>query len=305
MAVIVLGLTRLAAQSGQSSSPAKADKPPESIRINVELVNVAFSVRDKKGKLVTDLNQEDFKIFENHLEQQVTNFSRETDLPLAVSLLIDSSASIREKLKFEQEATMEFFHSTLRRKIDRGMLVSFDIAIDILQDFTDDPDLLTKAVKKIKPGGGTKMYDAIYLACQEKLKNDPAPRKALLLISDGDDNSSNQDLETVVEVARRSDVSIYAISTNSSGFFGMASPKLDKVLKVLAEETGGRALFPFKADELALSFMDISQELRSQYTLAYRTTNPVRDGTFRSIRIDCARKDMKIKTRKGYYAQKS
>jgi Ca-activated chloride channel homolog len=295
----------MAAQSDKPiTAPPKSDRP-ESIRINVELVNVAFSVRDKKGKLVNDLAKEDFKIFENNVEQSVTNFARETDLPLAVALLIDASASIREKLTFEQEATIDFFHTTLRRKVDRGMLVSFDVAIDILQDFTDDPDLLTKAARKIKSGGGTKMFDAIYLACQEKLKNDPAPRRALILISDGDDNSSNQDIGTVIDIARRADASIYAISTNSSGFFGMASPKLDKVLKTLADETGGQALFPFKAEDLAKSFLDISQELRSQYSLAYRSTDPLRDGAFRSLRIECARKDMKIKTRKGYYARKS
>jgi Ca-activated chloride channel family protein len=294
----------MAAQTNQSpATPPKSDRP-ESIRVNVELVNVAFSARDKKGKLVNDLSKEDFKIFENSVEQNATNFSRETDLPLAVALLIDASASIREKLAFEQEATIDFFHSTLRRKVDRGLLVSFDVAIDILQDFSDNPDLFTKAVRKIKPGGGTKMFDAIYLACQEKLKNDPAPRKALILISDGDDNNSNQDINTVIDIARRADTSIYAISTNSSGFFGMESPKLDKVLKTLADETGGQALFPMKAADLGKSFLDISQELRSQYSLGYRSTNPAKDGSFRSIRIECARKDIRIKTRKGYYAQK-
>lgn len=301
---IVTGCLIAAQTNKPAATPQKPDRP-ESIRVNVELVNVAFSARDKKGKLVNDLSKEDFKIFENNVEQGATNFSRETDLPLAIALLIDASASIREKLAFEQEATIDFFHTTLRRKVDRGLLVSFDVAIDILQDFTDDPDLLTKAVRKIKPGGGTKMFDAIYLACQEKLKNDPAPRKALILISDGDDNNSNQDISTVIDIARRADTSIYAVSTNSSGFFGMESPKLDKVLKTLADETGGQALFPFKAADLAKSFLDISQELRSQYSLGYRSTNPVKDGAFRSIRIECARKDIRIKTRKGYYAQKS
>jgi Ca-activated chloride channel homolog len=294
-----------ASQAGKpAAAPPKVERP-ESIKVNVELVNVIFSARDKKGKLVNDLSKEDFKVFENNQEQTVTNFARETDLPLAIALLIDASASIREKLQFEQEASMDFFLSILRRKVDRGMLISFDIAIDILQDFTDDPELLNKAIRKIKPGGGTKMLDSVYLACQEKLKNDPAPRKALVLISDGDDNSSNQDIETVIDVARRADTSIYAISTNSSGFYGMAAPKLDKVLKILADETGGQALFPFKATDLGKSFLDISQELRSQYSLAYRSTNPAKDGSFRSLRIDCRRKDVKIKTRKGYYAQKS
>ncbi|MGH9963007.1 MAG: VWA domain-containing protein, partial [Pyrinomonadaceae bacterium] len=220
----------------------------------------------------------------------------------ALALLIDSSTSIRDKLKVEQEAAIDFFHTTVRRRIDNAMLISFDSTVDILQPFTDDPDQLTKAVRRLKPGGGTKMFDAIHLACQEQLGKEPGKRRILVLISDGDDNMSFELLDSTREAAPRADVSIYAISTNTSGFFGMAAPKNDKTLKRLAEETGGRAFFPNKIDEMAMNFQEISQELRHQYSLAYRSTNRKRDGSFRSIRIETARKDVRMQHRKGYYS---
>jgi VWFA-related protein len=290
--------------SQSSSSPAsaaKATRTQERLRVDVELINVSFSVLDKKGKLVTDLSQDEFKIYEDNKAQEITNFARETDLPLTVALLIDTSTSIRDKFKFEQDAAVDFFHSTLRRKKDKGLLMSFDSTIDLLQDFTDDPDQLTKAVDRLKTGGGTKMFDAIYSVCQEKLKSEAGSRKILVLISDGDDNLSVESLASTLEMAQRAEVTIFAISTNSSGFFGMSSPKNDKVLKKLAEDTGGRAFFPPKIEDLAQSFHEISQELRSQYSLAYRSANPNKDGTFRSIKIATSRKDVKIKSRKGYY----
>jgi Ca-activated chloride channel homolog len=299
------GLVAVPFLSQSNTNPAptpKATRTQERLVVDVELINVSFSVLDKKGKLVTDLSQDEFKIYENDKAQKITNFARETDLPLTVALLIDTSTSIRDKFKFEQEAAIDFFHTTLRRKKDKGLLMSFDSTIDLLQDFTDDPDQLTKAVKRLKPGGGTKMFDAIYLVCQEKLKNEAGSRKVLVLISDGDDNLSLESLASALEMVQRAEVTIFAISTNSSGFFGMASPKNDKVLKKLAEDTGGRAFFPPKVEDLAQSFHEISQELRSQYSLAYRSTNPNKDGSFRSIKIATSRKDVKIKSRKGYYA---
>jgi len=290
--------------SGAPSQP-KTDSPPERLRIEVALVNLSFSVRDKKGQLITDLAQGNFKIYENNKLQEISNFGRETDLPITVALVIDTSTSIRDKFKYEQEAAIDFFHTTLRRKKDKGLLLSFDSNVELLHDFTDDPDALTKAVRALKPGGGTRMFDAILQVCQEKLKAEVGSRKILILISDGDDNLSSESLESALEMAQRADVAIFAISTNSSAFFGMSSPKNDKVLKRLADETGGRAFFPLKIDELAQSFQDITQELRSQYSLAYRSNNPNRDGAFRSIKIDMDRRDLRVKARKGYYAPKN
>ncbi len=295
------GQPSLSQSSHKSGELSKDVQTREKIVVDVDLVNVSFAARDKKGRLVTDLTKEELKMFENDKPQTITYFSRETDLPLAVALLIDTSTSIRDKLKVEQEAAIDFFHTTLRRKKDKGLLMSFDSIIEVLQDFTDDADLLTKAVRKLKPGGGTKMFDAIHKICLEKLQNEPDSKKVLILISDGDDNMSFETLESVVEIAQRAVVSIFTISTNTSGFFGMESPKYDKILKKLAEETGGRAFFPPKIDDLAKSFQDISQELRSEYSLAFRPSHSDEAGAFRTIKLESTRKGVKLRARKGYY----
>ena len=166
--------------SGQfvgTPAPTAGGDAKKSIVVEVELVNVVFSAVDKKGKVVTDLTREDIKIEENDKEQTITNFTRESDVPLAIALLIDTSTSIRDKLKVEQEAAIDFFHTTIRRRLDKATLLSFDSTIDLLQPFTDNPDELTKAVRKLKPGGGTKMFDAIQLACQEQLKKESGKRR--------------------------------------------------------------------------------------------------------------------------------
>jgi Ca-activated chloride channel homolog len=274
---------------------------PKNIIVNVELVNVLFTVTDRRGKLVTDLDKNELKLYEDNKPQSITNFSRETDLPLTIAVLIDTSTSIRDRFKFEQEAAIDFLYRTLRPKKDKALLITFDSAIELVQDFSDNPEVLAKAIRQVRPGGGTKMLDALYLACQEKLKGETG-RKIIILISDGDDNLSLETVSSTLEMAQRSDVALFAISTNSSGFFGLTAPKADKLLKRLAEETGGRAFFPFKAEDLSQSFQDISTELRSQYSLAYRSSNPGRDGTFRAIKIESERKNVKVKSRKGYYA---
>jgi Ca-activated chloride channel family protein len=305
LTVTLLISSGIGLSQSSTSVPAahpKADRTQERLRVDVDLVNLSFSVRDKKGNLVTGLNRGDFKIYENNKLQEITNFAHETDLPISIAMLIDTSSSIRDKFKFEQEAAIDFFHTTIRRKKDKGLLLTFDSNIELLHDFTDDPDALTKAVRAIKPGGGTKMFDAIHQVCQEKMKNEAESRKILVLISDGDDNLSEGTLESTLEMAQRADVSIFTVSTNSSALFGVSNPQNDKILKRLAEETGGRAFFPLKIEELAQSFQDISDELRSQYSLAYRSTNGNRDGSFRTIKIDVDRRDLKVKARKGYYA---
>ena len=281
----------------------KADESDKAknLVMNVDLVNVLFTVTDRRGKLVTDLSQKELKLLEDNRVQSITNFSRETDLPLTIALLIDTSTSIRDRFKFEQEAAIDFLYRTIRPRKDKGLLITFDSAIELVQDYSDNPELLAKAIRQVRPGGGTKMLDAIYLACQEKLKSETG-RKLIILISDGDDNLSLETVNSTLEMAQRSDVAIFTISTNSSGFFGLTAPKADKLLKRLADETGGRAFFPFKAEDLSQSFQDIATELRSQYSLAYRSSNVNRDGTFRAIKIEPERKNVKVKSRKGYYA---
>ncbi len=296
----LLAPTLLAQSTGQrqDSPPSKS---PNNLVVNVDLVNVIFTVMDRRGHLVTNLEKGDFLLYENNAPQQITNFARETDLPLSIALLIDTSTSIRDRFKFEQEAAIDFLTKALRPRQDKALLISFDTGIDLVQDFTDDLKLLDESIHQVRPGGGTKMLDAIYLACEEKLRGERG-RKVLIIISDGDDNLSIRTVAATLEMAQKSDVTIFCISTNSAGFFGVKAPQADKVLKKLAEETGGRAFFPFKAEDLSHSFQDIGDELRSQYSLGYKSSNPARDGSFRTIRLETERKNLKVKSRRGYYA---
>ena len=278
------------------------DNPQEIISVDVQLVNVLFTVKDKKGKFVSDITPERVKIYEDGKLQKITSFSKQFDQPLAVALLIDTSSSARATIKVQQEAAIDFFHNTISRKKDKGLLMSFDSTIEVLQDFIDDRDRLTRATKSLRIGGGTKMFDAIQFACQEKLVKEIGMRRILVIIGDGDDNMSYETLDSVIQIAQQSDVSMYTISTNSSGFFGMSEPKQDKILKKLAVATGGNPYSPAKIDDLALSFYKISEELRNQYSVAYRSTNKTRNGAFRKIKIDVKGKKLKLQYRKGYYA---
>jgi VWFA-related protein len=312
--VLVLMLTSLAAgQRGQRASApagqqvASASKTPDdqTLSVNVDLVNILFTVADRKGKFVTNLKKEDFKVFEDERGQTISNFSSESDLPLTIALLVDTSGSIRDKLKFEEDAAIEFFYSTLQRGKDKALLISFDSGVDLLQDFTDDPEKLANEIRKIRAGGGTSLYDAIYLAVNKKLAGQSG-RRVVILITDGDDNSSRVSLTETLEAAQKNDITIYSISTNSSAFFGSKEQERgDKTLKKFSEETGGKAFFPLKIQDLASSFLDIHDELRSQYQIGYRTTNPKLDGTFRKIRLDVTDRRYKARARSGYYMPKA
>jgi len=299
--MVVVAVTA-AAQNSQDA-PRPADN--QIISVNVDLVNVLFTVADRKGKFITSLTKDDFKIFEDNKSQVITNFSNETDLPLTIALLVDTSGSIRDKLRFEQEAAIEFFYSALKRNKDKASVISFDSGVDLLQDFTDDPEKLSEAIRKIRAGGGTSLYDAIYLAVTEKLSKQTG-RRVVILISDGDDNSSRMSLTETLEAAQRNDVSIYSISTNNTAYFASNEQQRgDKTLKRFSEETGGRTFFPFKLQELAANFQDIGMELRSQYQLAYRSGNDKADGTFRRIRVDVTNRQYAAKARTGYYAPRA
>jgi VWFA-related protein len=188
--------------------PQKTEPNPESLVVNVDLVNVLFTVTDRKGKLVTDLDKPNLKLYEDNRPQTITNFARETDLPLTIAVLIDTSSSIRDRFRFEQQAAIDFLYRTLRPQKDKGLLITFDSAIELVQDYTDNPEVLAKAIRQVRPGGGTKMFDAVYLACQEKMKGESG-RKIMILISDGDDNLSLETLAGTLEMAQKSDVYIY------------------------------------------------------------------------------------------------
>jgi Ca-activated chloride channel family protein len=261
-----------------------------------------FTVTDKHGKFIKDLKKDDFKVLDDKLPpMSVVDFRSETDLPLRVGLLIDASNSIRDRFRFEQEAAMYFLSQVVRPKSDRAFVLGFDTTPEITQDFTDDTEKLARGVRMLRPGGGTAMFDAIFYACRDKLlkatANGPV-RKAIILVSDGDDNQSRVTLQESIEMAQRAEVIVYAISTNVSN---IKMPG-DKIMEKLAEATGGRAFFPFKIEDVSNSFAEIQDELRSQYAMAYKPANFAADGRYRSIDITAENKKYHVRARRGYFA---
>lgn len=304
-----LGLLRAVAavdSTPQNPPPQENNQPSTVIKVPVDYVSVLFTVTDKKNRYVTNLKQSDFKVYEDDKPQTIQIFRSETDLPLKIALLVDASASITGKLKFEQEAAIAFLQSIVRRKQDEALLITFDAGVELVQDFTDDIDSLSKGIRAIRAGGGTALYDAIQRVCQEKMLTQRGNyRKVIIVITDGDDNQSRATRTEAIEMAQRAEAAIYAISTNSSGFaldLKGGSHKFDKILKDMADETGGRVFFPFKAQDLSQSFQDIGRELRSQYNLGYSPSNNSRDGKFRTIHIAAEQKNFHVKARRGYFA---
>jgi len=292
------------AQPG-SSAKAKSDSD-ESVATIVHVVNevrVVFTVTDRHGRYIKDLTSNDFRVIDDQKPTELRSFRSETDLPLQVGLLIDASNSVRDRFKFEQEAAIEFLNSIIRPRYDKAFVVGFDVTQDVVQDFTDDTESLAVGVRSLRPGGGTAMYDALYAACRDKLlkQEQTGPvRRAIILLSDGEDNQSHVSREEAIEMAERAEAIVYTISTNISGTKG----KGDKVLERIAEATGGRAFFPFQMRDVSDAFLSIQEELRSQYAVAYKPANFVADGRYRTIEILAQDKGLKVRTRKGYYAPK-
>jgi Ca-activated chloride channel family protein len=301
----VLPAASLIAQRGKRvEQQAKTDNnDSQTLSVNVDLVNVLFTVADRGGRFITNLQRDDFKVSEDERPQSITNFSNETNLPLSISLTFDTSASILGKLKFEQEAAGEFFYTTLRRGTDKAFVITFDKTASLVQDFTDNSELLTRSLSKVHAGGTTALFDAVYLAITKKLIDQPG-RHVVIIISDGDDNASERSIEEVIETAQKTDTVIYGVGSNSTELFGSQKDRGNKFMKRLTEETGGRLFLPLKIEDLTKSFLEISEELRSQYTLAYRSTNTKRDGGYRRIRITAANKQYRVRAREGYYASK-
>lgn len=300
--------TPVSPQAAQQPPPKPAESSDQEEKLTtiikvVDEVNVVFTVTDKRGKFVKDLKQDDFRVLDdNKPALAIRSFRSETNLPLRVGLLIDASNSIRDRFKFEQDAAIEFLNQIIRRQFDQAFVLGFDTTPEVTQAFTDNTEALSKGVRMLRPGGGTAMYDAIYYACRDEImakdKGNIATRRAIILLSDGDDNQSRVSREEAVEMAQKAEVIIYTISTNTSG----QKLKGDKVLEHFADETGGRAFFPFKIQDVSDAFSQIQDELRSQYAISYKPADLQPNGKYHSIQILADNKKYKVRARKGYYA---
>jgi Ca-activated chloride channel family protein len=289
----------------------------------VNLVDVLFTVLNRRNKLVPELEKGDFKIWDDKAQQEIRYFSRQTDLPLRIGMLLDTSNSIRDRIKFEQDASVNFLFSVLRHNKDEAFVMTFDDEPQIVQGFTGDTGALRDQITRTKAGGGTAIYDAIYEACVKELSHPPRPpgdqpdvvRRVMILISDGDDNLSTHTRGDAIEMAQRTSVVIYTISTSTQWVsLSQTDPSKtgdrkyhltdgDKILQELAEETGGRAFFPYHVDDLDQSFQDIGDELRNQYSITYNPNNFVADGRYHKIRIEVPEhKGYQVRARRGYFA---
>ena len=305
-------------------TPPPSPGPQSTVTVNVNLVDVLFTVLNRRNKLVPELDKADFKIFDDNVQQEIRYFSKQTDLPLRIGMLLDTSNSIRDRLKFEQDASINFLYSVLRHNKDEAFVMTFDDEPQVLQGFTGDNGLLRDHIMKTRAGGGTAIYDAIYTACANILSHPPRPpgdqpdvvRRVMILISDGEDNLSTHTRSEAIEMAQITDVVIYTISTNTEwvsvvqndaktgGRLKYHLTDNDKVLDALASETGGRAFFPYRVDDLDQSFQDIGDELRNQYSIAYAPTNSTLDGRYHKIRIDTPNhKGYQVRARQGYFAR--
>jgi VWFA-related protein len=277
-------------------------QPQTTIRAEVALVNLVFTATDRDGKSVSGLKAEDFQVFEDRKPQQIEYFSdwtKGSDIPLTVALLIDTSGSVKSQLEYEKRTALEFFRDVLRKNKDLALIIQFDSDVNLVQDFTDDLDRLTSALDTLRAGNSTALYDAIYLAVTDKLKEETG-RKVIVVITDGTDTSSKTSEKDAIETAQRNDVLIYGI-----GVRGMDLNSFG-VLRRFAEDTGGRFFSPNpRLDEIRAAFRAIGQDLQGQYSLAYRTTNEKRDGSFRTIDLRCKVPGVKVRARRGYYAPKS
>jgi len=299
-----------------TSQEAAQQEPPQAanpIQVQTTVVNVFATVRDRKNGIVPDLTKEDFKVYEDGVEQKVTFFSKQVDMPLSLGILMDTSGSMLQILNAEQDAASRFVEEVMHKK-DEAMVMTFDLDVNLLADFSQDVALITKAIRRatvnaagpvITPGTvpqntpmGTNLYDAVYLACHDELAGE-AGRKALVMLTDAEDNGSKMTENEAIEAAQRADSAIHILLITDPGAtqgYGAG------VASKMAQETGGRVVNVHNEKSLEKAFDVISEELRSQYILGYSSTNTNHDGTFRKIKVEINRPDMKVLARKGYYA---
>jgi Ca-activated chloride channel homolog len=303
----------VAAQRPKASPTPPVEDPQGTERIEIRRVRLPITVTDKKGQFVPGLTKEDFTILEDKIAQTIETFSDDSaqSTPLYIAVLMDTSPSTAGKLKFQQESAMNFIQTVVKPRRDRVLFGTFDNEVNLLQDFTDKLDLLDKAVYSVKKmGTHTALFDAIWQFCDEKMRSVPG-RRVLLIVTDGEDTYSRANIRDAIDIAQRTETTIFAISTKA-GFLatvpgveaGQVADKKDKDLLTLAEETGGAAFFTGDMLSLERSFTRISKELRAQYLVTYNPTNKRYDGTFRKIDVKLSERsgDLKVRTKRGYKA---
>jgi Ca-activated chloride channel family protein len=302
----------------QQQQPATPQKPPQTqiqpnaqsqdqytITTSANEVDLVFTVTDKHGRFIKDLRQSDFALLDDQkAPAQVYSFTQETNLPLRVGIVIDTSTSIRQRFQFEQQAASEFLFRMIHPQSDKAFVMGFDVTPDFKQDWTNNLDSLNTGISALRPGGGTALFDAVYTACRDKLldaarEREPV-RKAMVLVSDGDDNQSHAYLDDAIKECQRAETIVYAISTNVSP----SRDRGDDTLQKIAEATGGRAFFPKRLEDISLNFQDIEDELRSQYALVYKPADFLANGAFRTIYLFCLDRRYLVRARKGYFAPK-
>jgi VWFA-related protein len=291
------------AQSANGAATAQ-DLAAPTIKVQANEVNLIFTVTDKKGHFITGLSQSSFGLLDNQMNPEaVLRFTQQTNLPLRVGIMLDTSSSIRQRFQFEQDSAIEFLLQVLHRN-DRAFVEGFDVETDVAQGFTNNVDLLNQGIRKLRPGGGTALYDALYKTCRDQmltLRETDAVRKALILVSDGEDNYSHALESDAIKECQRAETIVYTISTDVSP----TKTKGDDVMRDIAEATGGRAFFPEKIEDVAQGFISIEEELRSQYSLVYRPANFKQDGSFRTIYLQAKDPRYQVRARKGYFAPKA
>jgi VWFA-related protein len=291
------------AAGAQQPGQASPDENTPVIKVGVNEVNLIFTVTDKHGHYIPNLKLSDFALLDDQkAPERVTSFRQQINLPLRVGIVIDTSTSIRTRFQFEQQSATEFLLSILTSRSDRAFAMGFDVTPTIYQDWTNNLDGLESGINRMRPGGGTALFDAVYTACRDKLldvsRGQEPVRKAMILISDGDDNQSRVHPDEAIKMCQRAETIIYAISTNWTPSRG----KGDKVLTDMAEETGGEVFFPPSVEEMSASFKSIEEELRSQYALSYVPADFKADGAFRPIYLYCNDRHYTVRARKGYFA---
>ena len=295
----------------QSPAPAPAaeggtDVGVTTLKTNVNEVNLIFTVTDKHGHYVSNLKQSDFALLDDQkAPERVNSFHQQINLPLRVGIVIDTSTSIHSRFQFEQQAATDFLLQILKARSDRAFVMGFDVTPTVTQDWTNDLDGLETGINRLSPGGGTALFDAVYTACRNKLldesRGQEPVRKAIILLSDGDDNQSRVYLPEAIKECQRAETIIYSISTNWTPSRGQG----DKVMAQLAEDTGGQVFFPPSVEEVSTSFHDIEEELRSQYALTYTPADFKDNGAFRTIYLYCNDRRYQVRAKKGYFAPRN